>query len=86
MKKIQIDYKNDIYEVNVTYINAFPYGYYKIEWDNAELLKIIASPVYISSNKEGGLSIPYCTNLAELTLLFSITSGIFTNLIFKNIL
>ena len=79
MKKIQIEYDSKNYQIEVYFETSFPIGYYKISWDNIDLLKIIPSPVFLSCNKEGGISIPHVNNIEQLTLLTSIVSGILLN-------
>jgi hypothetical protein len=84
MKTINIDYNSKNYQVEVSLQNAFPYGYYKIDYDNHELLKIIPSPVFFECKNNNSLSIPHVSNLEQLTLLTSIVSGIFINQIINS--
>jgi hypothetical protein len=84
MKTINIDYNSKNYQVEVSLQNAFPYGYYKIDYDNDELLKIIPSPVFFECKNNNSLSISHVSNLEQLTLLTSIVSGIFINQIMNS--
>lgn len=79
MKTIQIINNKKQYNVNIEFINAYPKGYYKIDYEDEELLKIIPSPVFIECKNDNSLSISHVSNLEQLTFLTSILSSIFTN-------
>jgi hypothetical protein len=78
MKKINIKYKEYIFEVNVSYENAYPNNLLKIEFENnLKLLEILRSPVYIEE-KKGLLSFKHIEviNQNQRDLLDIIASGI----------
>ena len=79
MNKIQIINANKKYNLNIEFINAFPIGYYKIDYEDVELLKIIPSPVFIECKNDNSLSISHISNIEQLTFLTSILTAIFTN-------
>ncbi len=84
MKTIQIIHPKKNYNVNIEFINTNGNGYYKIDYEDEELLKIIPSPVFIECKNDNSLSISNVSNLEQLTLLTSILTGIFTNQIMNS--
>jgi hypothetical protein len=84
MKTISIIHNDKHYFVNIEFIYAHQYGYYKINYENEELIKIIPSPVFIECKNDNSLSISHVGNLDQLTLLTSILTGIFTNQIMNS--
>ncbi len=84
MKTIQIIHSDKYYNINIEFISAFPYGYYKISYDDKELTKIISSPVFIECKTDNSLSISHVSNLEQLTLLNSILTEIFMNQIMNS--
>lgn len=77
MKTINISHNGKNYKVNISYLPAWPEGYYKADLIDKELLDDFRSPIYISKN-EGKLSLPPFKNLAEATFLMSLVTGILT--------
>ena len=77
MRIISIKHEDKPYNINLTDVNAYPYGYYKIEWDNETLLEIKSSPIYIEHREENRLVLPSIKNFEELTFVVSIIHGIF---------
>ena len=81
MRTIPITHEDKSYEINLTHVNAYPYGYYKIEWENETLLKIMSSPIYLEHREENRLVLPPFRNFEELTFFSSIAQGIFVDFI-----
>lgn len=78
MKKINIKYRDEIFEVNISNENAYPNNLLKIGFENnPKLLEILHSPVYIEENKDL-LSFKHIDekNQKQRDLLESIASGI----------
>lgn len=78
MKTINIIYKNEMFEVNISNEKAFPNNLLKVEFENnSKLLEILQSPVYIEE-KKSILSYKHIEviNKDQIGLLASITFGI----------
>lgn len=78
MKKINIKYKGEIFEVNISNEKAFPNNLLKVEFENnSKLSEILQSSVYIEE-KKSILSFKHIEvkNQDQIDLLASITLGI----------
>lgn len=79
MKKINIEYLDEVFVVSLSKINAFPNGVYKMEFENnSKLLAVLQSPVYILE-KPDVLSFPYVKNTEQIDLLRSFAQEIEEN-------
>jgi hypothetical protein len=76
MKTVSISYHEKNYKVNISFLEAWPDGFYKIDWEDKDLLKLYSSPVYISKSANR-LVIPPVKTLNEVTFLMSLISAIF---------
>ena len=77
MKKIPITLENKEYQIEVVLVESYSSGYFKVEWVNKKLQKILASPIYIEYRCGNGIVLPPARNLKELTFFTSIAQGIF---------
>ena len=78
MKKINIIYKGDTFEVNISNEKAYPNSLFKVEFgDNSKLSEILQSPIYIEE-KKNLLSYIHIDSKTQdqIDLLGSIASGI----------
>jgi|GEM_PF-5680255 len=79
MKIINIEYLDDVLEVSLSKINAFPNDVYKIEFEkNPNLFAVFQSPVYILQ-KPTVLSFPDVKNTEQIDLLMSFAQVIEEN-------
>lgn len=76
MKTVSISYQKKTYKVNISFLTAWPDGFYKIDWDDKDLLKLYSSPVYVSKSADR-LVIPPVKTLDEATFLMSLATAIF---------
>lgn len=80
MKVINIEYLDEVFEVNLSKINAFPNDVFKVEFENnPKLLEVIQSPIYITE-KPDVLSFPDVKNTEQIDLLMSFALGIEKNI------
>jgi len=77
MRKIPIIHEDKKYKVEVTLVESYSSGYFKIEWKNKKLQKIIPSPIYMEYRCGSGMVLPPARNVKELTFFTSIAQGIF---------
>lgn len=77
MRKIPITYENKEYQIEVVLVESYSSGYFKVEWVNKKLQKILASPIYIEYRCGNGMVLPPARNVKELTFFTSIAQGIF---------
>jgi len=79
MKKINIEYLDEAFEVRLTRIKAFPYDVFKFDFeDSPQLTKIMESPVYIVE-MPSKMSFPEHKNTEQIDLLMSFALGIEEN-------
>lgn len=79
MKKINIEYSDEIFEVCLSKISAFPNDVFMIEFENnPKLLAVLQSPIYILE-KTNVLSFPDVKNTEQIDLLRSFALGIEEN-------
>ena len=77
MKKIPIILENKEYQIEVVLVESYSSGYFKIEWANKKLQKIVASPIYMEYRCGSGMVLPPARNVKQLTFFTSIAQGIF---------
>ena len=77
MKKIPIIHEDKEYQIEVVLVESYSSGYFKIEWGNKKLQKILASPIYIEYRCGSGMVLPPARNVKELSFFTSIAQGIF---------
>ena len=77
MKKIPITHENKEYQIEVVLVESYSSGYFKVEWANKKLQKILASPIYMEYRCGSGMVLPPARNVKELSFFTSIAQGIF---------
>ena len=77
MKKIPIIHEDKEYQIEVVLVESYSSGYFKVEWANKKLQKILASPIYIEYRCGSGMVLPPARNVKELSFFTSIAQGIF---------
>ena len=77
MKKIPIIHEDKEYQIEVVLVESYSSGYFKVEWANKKLQKILASPIYIEYRCGSGMVLSPARNVKELSFFTSIAQGIF---------
>ena len=83
MKKIPITHEDKEYQIEVVLVESYSSGYFKVEWANKKLQKIVVSPIYMEYRCGSGMVLPPARNVKQLTFFTSIAQGIFIDY-FKN--
>ena len=84
MKKLTIIHEDKEYQVEVQLVESYSSGYFKIEWKNKKLQKILTSPIYIEYRCGSGMVLPPARNVKELAFFSSIAQGIFLDNLITN--
>ena len=77
MRKIPITHEDKEYQIEVVLVESYSSGYFKVEWANKKLQKIVASPIYMEYRCGNGMVLPPARNVNQLTFFTSIAQGIF---------